>query len=34
MKSQVEAVEKLHQEDLAHGYGEVYNSSPRIGLRL
>lgn len=24
MKSQVEAVEKLHQEDLAHGYGEVY----------
>ena len=24
MKSQVEAVEKLHQEDLEHGYGEVY----------
>ena len=24
MKSQVEAVEKLHQEDLADGYGEVY----------
>ena len=24
MKSQVEAVEKLHQEDLAHGYGEVF----------
>ena len=24
MKSQVEAVEKLHQKDLADGYGEVY----------
>ena len=24
MKSQVEAVEKLHQQDLADGYGEVY----------
>ena len=28
MKSQVEAVEKLHQEDLAHGYGEVYLPVP------
>ncbi len=24
MKSQVEKVEKIHQEDLAHGYGKVY----------
>ncbi|MDL1985639.1 MAG: tyrosine-type recombinase/integrase [Deltaproteobacteria bacterium] len=24
MKSQVKAVEKLHQKNLAHGYGEVY----------
>ena len=24
MKSQVEAVKKLHQKDLADGYGEVY----------
>ena len=32
MKNQVEAVEKLHHQDLADGYGEVYlpGALPRL----